>query len=95
MIFGENCKNEQIGKSRHRAPMSQHREPTSRRRPMLQRGMPHRGEAEVLKRAPLGYAHGEALLRRGGGLRRDIATIHGRQDFGYLFQKSSIHTPTV
>ena len=53
-IFGEKLQKLEIWA--YQAPTPQCREPKPRRRPTPKHGMPRRGEAEVPKRAPLGYA---------------------------------------
>ena len=56
-IFGEKkYKRAKTGIWEFWAPTSQRREPKLQHSPTPKRGMPRRGEAEVPKRAPLGYA---------------------------------------
>ena len=102
-IFGEKSqksKRENLGKNR----LLSHSVGNPHRGVALLRsvGCPRHGEAEVPKWNPLGTPRLSGVLRHNGVLRRSVAvlclgvsTVHGGQNFGFLFRKCSIRTLIV
>ena len=78
--FWKNRKNEQTGKSGHRAPTPQRREPTPWHSPTPQCGMPLTWRGWGAKMPAPWVRYSVALLHHSVAvLRRDVATVHREQ----------------